>query len=124
MILGMKTQAWLGCSPMHTCHRWLVALLLVASRVCAASPEQCPSAGIEGLDDEQWSLVQALGRSDSHAPDLAHALLDRIGPRLTGSPELESALEWAAHCESQPGIFEFKWRREAYLCGSSRIPGL
>ena len=75
--------------------RWLGVLLLALAPAWGTATAQCPAAGIDGLDDAQWARLQALGRADSRAPALAHALLDRIGPRLTGSPGLDAALAWA-----------------------------
>ncbi|MFT4179160.1 MAG: M20/M25/M40 family metallo-hydrolase [Thermomonas sp.] len=78
---------------------WQVAALLglaLLARPAPVSAGSCPARGIEGLDAAQREHVQALGLGASRAPALAHGLLDRIGPRLTGSPGLDAALVWAS----------------------------
>jgi carboxypeptidase Q len=39
--------------------------------------------------------IWTLGMDESHAPRLAQALLDSIGPRLTGTPQMSAANDWA-----------------------------
>jgi hypothetical protein len=44
------------------------------------------------------------GMHRSQAPQLAHALMDSIGPRLTGSPQNRAANDWLVHTYASWGI--------------------
>lgn len=57
----------------------------------------CPSsvrAQSFPTDDPVIERIWAEGVKDSHTPRLAQALMDSIGPRLAGSPELDAARAW------------------------------
>jgi carboxypeptidase Q len=63
-------------------------------------------------------------RLHSHLPELAHALLDSIGPRLTGSPANRGAGDWLIRTYQGWGIFTRSevygtWR--AWTRGTSRV---
>ncbi len=73
----------------------------------------------ETLDLQMYSRIRAEGFQHSHVMEYAAALLDGIGPRLTGSPAMASARQWAikqltamgcsnAHLESW-GEFGLGW---------------
>jgi len=65
------------------------ALALLASNVPAqVAREEVDLAVIQKIRDE--------GLNRSQLPQLAHHLLDVIGPRLTGSPTMKQANEWTA----------------------------
>jgi len=46
--------------------------------------------------------IRAEAQSGSQVVEYAQYLCDVVGPRLTGSPQLRSAVEWAAG-DSKPG---------------------
>jgi len=75
----------------------------------------------ENLDLTMYQRIRDEGLSHSHVMDFASALMDGIGPRLTGSPNLKRANEWTrdqlaamgcsnAHLEDW-GEFGMGWRQ-------------
>src|SRR6202140_385806 len=48
----------------------------------------------ENLDYTMYQRIRSEGLSHSHVMEFASALMDGIGPRLTGSPNLKRANEW------------------------------
>jgi carboxypeptidase Q len=48
----------------------------------------------ENLDLKMYQQIRIEGLTHSHVMDYASALMDGIGPRLTGSPNLKRANEW------------------------------
>ncbi len=48
------------------------------------------------VDDPTLSAIWAEGMESSQAWEIGQALLDSIGPRLTGTPDVDRANEWAA----------------------------
>ena len=48
----------------------------------------------ETLDLAAYQRIRDEGLNHSHVMDFAYALMDGIGPRLTGSPNLKKANEW------------------------------
>ncbi|MGA8489829.1 MAG: M28 family peptidase [Terriglobales bacterium] len=85
-----------------------VALLLFALPLSAAdksktkaNPSQSnqpsyelPQPAKENLDLNMYQQIRIEGLTHSHVMDYASALMDGIGPRLTGSPNLKRANEW------------------------------
>ena len=65
----------------------LTAFLLVASLIAAQAQERVPL-------DVYWKIRQE-GTDHSQILRTVHILADLYGPRLTGSPNLKSAGEWA-----------------------------
>ena len=67
----------------------------------AAAPEagkpsyELPQPPKENLDYTMYQRIRDEGLTHSHVMDFASALMDGIGPRLTGSPNLRRANEWA-----------------------------
>ncbi len=55
-------------------------------------------------DDPVIKAIWAEGMENSHAYSLAQALLDSVGPRLTGSPGHRSANDWAVAMYQKWGI--------------------
>ena len=63
--------------------------------------------------------IWTLGMDSSHAPRLAQVLLDSLGPRLLGTPDMEAAQDWAVSSLGAWGIEATKenfgtwrgWRR-------------
>lgn len=64
----------------------IVATLLAGTRTLAA--QSFP------VDDPVLKRIWALGMDSTQMYPIAQALLDSIGPRLTGSPQQEQAVDW------------------------------
>lgn len=82
---------------------------------------ELPQPATENLDLNIYQRIRDEGLSHSHIMDYASALMDGIGPRLTGSPNLKHANEWTrdqftamgcsnAHLEDW-GEFGMGWRQ-------------
>jgi carboxypeptidase Q len=72
-----------------------LAVLTIAS---AATAQTLP------LEDPVVRRIWTLGMDSSHTAKLAQTLLDSIGPRLTGTPQLAAANEWAAKMLKSWGV--------------------
>ena len=70
--------------------RRTIRLLVTAAAVGA--PLQGQSLA---TDDPVLRAIWREATGNSHLEPLAQALLDSIGPRLTGSPGMERAQDWA-----------------------------
>ena len=55
---------------------------------------ELPQPAKENLDYNMYQQVRIEGLTHSHVMEFASALMDGIGPRLTGSPNLKHANEW------------------------------
>jgi hypothetical protein len=55
---------------------------------------ELPQPAKENLDYTMYQRIRDEGLTHSHVMDFASALMDGIGPRLTGSPNLRRANEW------------------------------
>ncbi|MGH9495315.1 MAG: M28 family peptidase [Candidatus Sulfotelmatobacter sp.] len=82
---------------------------------------EMPQPATENLDLTMYQRIREEGLSHSHVMDYASGLMDGIGPRLTGSPNLKKANEWTrdqltamgctnAHLEDW-GEFGMGWRQ-------------
>src|SRR5438270_1719108 len=80
-----------------------------------------PQPATENLDLTMYQRIRDEGLGHSHVMDYASGLMDGIGPRLTGSPNLKKANEWTrdqftamgcqnAHLEDW-GEFGMGWRQ-------------
>jgi hypothetical protein len=80
-----------------------------------------PQPATENLDLTMYQRIREEGLGHSHVMDYASGLMDGIGPRLTGSPNLKKANEWTrdqftamgcanAHLEDW-GEFGMGWRQ-------------
>jgi len=80
-----------------------------------------PQPAAENLDLTMYQRIREEGLEHSHIMEYASALMDGIGPRLTGSPNLKKANEWTrdqltamgcsnAHLEDW-GEFGMGWRQ-------------
>jgi hypothetical protein len=65
-------------------------LLLWAVVLCSASPVRAQ----EKVDLQMVSRIRYEGFRNSHIKELASGLMDEIGPRLTGSPNMKRANDW------------------------------
>ncbi len=81
--------------------RSLSAAALVAVAATAVSAQQAPTFP---TNNPTLQRIWRLGMDSSHAQPLAQALLDSIGPRLTGGPVLRSASDWAINTYKSWGI--------------------
>lgn len=82
---------------------------------------ELPQPATESLDLNMYQRIRDEGLSHSHIMEYASGLMDGIGPRLTGSPNLKRANEWTrdqftamgctnAHLEDW-GEFGMGWRQ-------------
>lgn len=82
---------------------------------------ELPQPATENLDLTMYQRIREEGLSHSHVMDYASGLMDGIGPRLTGSPNLKKANDWTrdqltamgcsnAHLEDW-GEFGIGWRQ-------------
>jgi carboxypeptidase Q len=55
---------------------------------------ELPQPAKENLDYHMYQQIRIEGLTHSHVMEYASALMDGIGPRLTGSPNLKRANEW------------------------------
>ena len=58
----------------------------------------------ETLDLNAYQRIRDEGLNHSHVMELASALMDGIGPRLTGSPNLKKANEWTRETLAKLGL--------------------
>ena len=72
--------------------RTLFAPLLILGLVVAAPTAQ---VGIERIDLDVNARIRAEGMDNSRAYAIGQALLDSLGPRLTGTPAVDRANDWA-----------------------------
>lgn len=82
---------------------------------------ELPQPATENIDLTAYQRIREEGLSHSHVMDYSSGLMDGIGPRLTGSPNLKHANEWTrdqftamgcsnAHLEDW-GEFGMGWRQ-------------
>jgi len=82
---------------------------------------ELPQPAVENLDLTMYQRIREEGLQHSHIMEYASGLMDGIGPRLTGSPNLQKANEWTrdqlsamgcsnAHLEDW-GEFGMGWRQ-------------
>src|SRR5579872_267065 len=60
----------------------------------AANPWDEPQPALEKLDLTMYNRIREEGLEHSHVMDYAGGLMDGIGPRLTGSPNMAKANAW------------------------------
>ena len=92
------------------------ALLAVAALLYAADkPKPAPSPAAvdpytevqpasETLDMDMYERIRDEGLNHSHVMEFASALMDGIGPRLTGSPNAKKANEWTRDTLTKIGL--------------------
>jgi carboxypeptidase Q len=66
-----------------------------ASTTLATPSYELPQPAAETLDLAMYGSIREEAITHSHIMEYASALMDGIGPRLTGSPNLKRANEWA-----------------------------
>jgi len=80
-----------------------IALAGVAA-IFAAAPMAAQRAGDGASADPNIARIWRLGMDSSHVRQLSQALFDSVGPRLTGSPGLLAASDWAINQYKSWGI--------------------
>ena len=65
-----------------------------ASSQASQSSYESPQPAKETLDLTMYQRIRDEGLGHSHVMEYASALVDGIGPRLTGSPNMKRANEW------------------------------
>jgi hypothetical protein len=63
-----------------------------------------PQPAVESVDLSMYERIRAEGLNHGKAMDFASALSDGIGPRLTGSPNMKKANEWARDTLTKVGL--------------------
>jgi hypothetical protein len=91
--------------------RWYslpVGLLLSAAVVLSADAQGVP----EPVDEEAIATIREQGLEHSQVMDYLSWMTDVYGPRLTGSPMLDAATDWAARSMEEMGLVNV--RKEAW----------
>src|SRR5271165_3291429 len=70
----------------------------------AADPYSEVQLATESLDLAVYQRIRDEGFNHSHVMEFASALMDDIGPRLTGSPNLKKANEWTRDTLTKIGL--------------------
>ena len=78
--------------------------LLVATALVALAVPSDVQAQTLAHDDPVLERIWAEAMENSHLESLGHALLDSIGPRLTGAPGIDRAQEWAVEMLRSWGV--------------------
>src|SRR5580692_5060375 len=65
---------------------------------------ELPQPAKENIDYTMYQRIRDEGITHSHVMDFATALMDGIGPRLTGSPNLQKANEWTRDTLTKIGL--------------------
>ena len=100
-----------------TMSRFCCALLLAAAAALyaadrpktpaansAADPYAAVQPATECLDLNMYQQIRDEGLNRSHVMEFASAMMDGIGPRLTGSPNLKKANEWTRDTLTKIGL--------------------
>ncbi|HEX7728286.1 MAG TPA: M20/M25/M40 family metallo-hydrolase [Terracidiphilus sp.] len=70
----------------------------------AADPYAEVQPSVEKLDLDMYQQIRNEGLNHSHVMEFGSALMDGIGPRLTGSPNLKKANEWTRDTLTKIGL--------------------
>jgi len=87
-----------------------IGMMLCAAAVGLALPA-ASSAQTFANDDPVLRNIWRVGMEESMVYDLAQALTDSVGPRLTGTPQMDAAGDWAVRMYANWGI---EARKEQY----------
>ncbi len=99
----------------NTCRLLALALMCAATALHAADKAKTPppaavdpyaevQPATETLDLTMYQRIREEGLNRSHVMEFATALMDGIGPRLTGSPNLKKANEWTRDTLTKIGL--------------------
>ncbi len=69
-----------------------------------AAPWEVPQPAVEKLDLNAYARIREEGLTHSHVMELASALDDDIGGRLTGSPNMQKANDWTRDQLTRMGL--------------------
>jgi carboxypeptidase Q len=72
---------------------------------------ELPQPAKENLDLNMYQQIRIEGLTHSHVMDYASGLMDGIGPRLTGSPNVKRANEWTRDQLAAMGLQQCASRR-------------
>jgi carboxypeptidase Q len=75
-----------------------------AAAASETNPWDAPQPAVEKLDLNAYARIREEGIAHSHVMDLASALDDDIGGRLTGSPNMEKANNWTRDQLTRMGL--------------------
>ena len=75
-----------------------------AAAPAATDPYAEVQPATESLDLNMYQRIRDEGLNHSHVMELASALMDGIGPRLTGSPNAKKANEWTRDTLTKIGL--------------------
>ena len=90
----------------------LLTVAAVAAPGTRAAAQFGPPATGFVVENPILRRMYALGMDSSHAEALAQVLFDSLGPRLTGSPGMEAAQDWAVNTYKSWGLTDA--RKEQY----------
>jgi hypothetical protein len=75
-----------------------------AATTTDAAPWEVPQPAVEKLDLNAYARIREEGIAHSHVMELASALDDDIGGRLTGSPNMQKANDWTRDQLTRMGL--------------------
>jgi carboxypeptidase Q len=123
---SQEMKMWFSSFAVSLCLSMLVSAADKKSKDVKADDTNKPSYELaqpvtENLDYTMYQRIRDEGLAHSHVMEFASGLMDGIGPRLTGSPNLKRANEWTrdqfaamgcsnAHLEDW-GEFGMGWRQ-------------
>lgn len=94
----MSLQTMLRSATALTLGIALTIPVLAQQKKAAPAPEKAPydqpQPAKENLDYTMYARIREEGLKHSHIMEYASGLMDGIGPRLTGSPNMKRANEW------------------------------
>jgi hypothetical protein len=96
--MRMQQPAGFGPRPAFTA---LTALVLAAAALIAPAPARAQTFP---TDDAVIQQMWQVGMEQSQTEELAHYLMDYIGPRLAGSENLAAAQEWLLETYASWGV--------------------
>jgi hypothetical protein len=82
----------------------LAAACALATHPSRAQQQTAPAAPAWTSSDPVLQRIWDEGMNRSHVQPLAQALMDSVGPRLTGSPAIQAAYDWAVRQYAAWGI--------------------
>ena len=85
----------------------LILILCLFTSFSAISQYRFPQNNDVDYDDPAFETVKEIideARNSSQLEVLAHELLDVVGPRLTGTPQMKQAADWAVNKYTGWGI--------------------
>ena len=82
----------------------MACLVLYPARAHVSGVHQAPAEAAQAA----YTRIRDEGVSRSKVMDYATELIDGIGPRLTGSPNLKKAIDWARERLTQMGLSQVR----------------